>query len=239
MGHADWQKGSYKDLEPYYRSFDSLMPELPEDDTKFNYTGVGGGMWDLRSTQQFPSNRNRTYTTGLTGALDTTFQEQPINFGFNQRTVNISRYANRSARVVFQFILIDQFVFTDSYLDSISVSGTTYTFDSTTESWQTTTTNVQGTAYESLAWTTMASTATRNRVYRANTDLLFGGSYPAPSGFFSVGSAYDTIYGEPQNHTMWIRSPVVSLGANPTLSYYYFHSSDNLRVVFYTYLDLQ
>ncbi len=242
--HADWTVGQIGDRYAGYRSQDSLMPELPKDDTKFDYSGISGGIWDLTATNQFPKNNNRTVQTGLTNPLHVSITSNQF-VAYELNTVDISRYANRSARVVFQYQL-KGFPPTpaDGIIDRINISGTTYGFEASGENWETTTTNAQGTPYELLSWTTIASTRTRNRFARSNTttiiESVFGpGAIPQTNGNFGLVSTYDTVYGEPPYTSAWIRSPVVSLGATPTLSYYYFNLYSYFDSCIFTYLDLQ
>lgn len=242
--HADWVVGQIGEKYPGYRSDGSLMPELPKTDTKFDYSGISGGIWDLSSTYQFPKNNNRTTQIGLTDPLHVSLIVQDY-VTYTQNTVNISRYPNRSARVVFQYLLKGSPATpADGIIDAINISGTTYGFEASGENWQTTTTNAQGTPYQSLAWTTIASTRTRDRFARSNTTTIianaFGpGAIPQVNGNFGLVTTYDTVYGEPPYHMTWIRSPVVSLGASPTLSYQYFNVYSNFESAIYTYLDLQ
>lgn len=242
--HADWQVGQLGERYPFYRANESLMPELPKTDTKFDYSGINGGIWNLSSTHQFPKNNNRTTQSGLTDPLHVSLIVNQY-VSYTQNIVNISRYPNRSARVVFQYLLKgNPPIPADGIIDAINISGTTYGFEVSGENWQTTTTNAQGTPYQSLAWTTIASTRTRNRFARSNTVTIienaFGpGAIPPANGNFGLVTTYDTSYGEPAYHMTWIRSPVVSLGASPTLSYQYFNVYSNFESAIYTYLDLQ
>lgn len=240
--HADQNLGAYEDYYSYVRTEGSLMPELPADDAKFNYTGVSGGVWDLQSAYQFPKNNNRTTTSGLTDPLHVT-SWYSIGDSYVLNTVNIARYANRSARVVFRIFQTD-FTPGDIIIDAVNVSGTTYGFESSGESWETTTSNSLGIPYPSLAWTTVASTRTRHRMARANTvatiEAFFGaGVIPPANGNFGLITTYDSAYGETKYHSIYLRSPVISLGANPTLSYRQFNLYSFYSGLIYTYLDLQ
>lgn len=220
------------------RSLGTLTPFAPQTDTDFEYTSNEGGMWGLNGTFEFPKRNNRTFnTTGLTDELDSLYLTDITPW--TTKTVNISRFANRSARVVFRQVVLrtylGNFGSTDGYLDFIQVSGTNYGFEATAESFETTTTNSYLTDYSSLAWTAMASTATRDRFSRANVVNIVGSS---SNGNFAVRSNYNTTWGELYNHTMWLRSPVVSLGASPTLSFRYAWPDFTTTIVF-IYLDLQ
>lgn len=231
--------------EPYYptfinRSLGTLTPFAPRTDEKFEYTSNQGGMWGLNATFEFPKRNNRTFNaTGLTDELDSLYLTDITPW--TTKTVNISRFANRSARVVFRQIVLKDYIgnvgATDGYIDFIQVSGTNYGFEATTESFETTTTNSYLTDYSSLTWTTMASTATRDRFSRANV-ISIAGVGTSSNGNFAIRSNYLTAFGEAPNHTMWLRSPVVSLGATPTLSFRYAWPDYTTSFVF-IYLDLQ
>lgn len=221
------------------RALGTLTPNAPQTDTTFEYNSREGGMWGLSSTFEFPKRNNRAFTRpGLTPELDCVNDLTPFAT-WTQRTVNISRFANLSARVVLRISLLKDWTGnmnnTDAYIDFIQVSGTSYGFESTAESFETTTTNSYLTAYSSLSWTAMASTATRDRFSRANVVTATGTS--SSNGNFGIRTNYIPSYSELPNHTMWLRSPVIALGASPTLSFRYW--TDSSGDFIFTYLDLQ
>lgn len=226
------------------RSAWSLIPNFPVSDARFDYTSKEGGMWGIKSAFEFSKLDNRSIpSTGLTEALDSTWfpgtQGQWIAKDLQSRTINLSRYANRSVRLVFRASILRDYIgnigASDMYIDKISVSGITYGFEASAESFQTTTTNSYSIDYNNLTWTTMASTATRDRFSRANVVNTIGAS---SNGNFAVRTNYNSTWGELPDHTMWLRSPVITLGANPILSFEYYLDIGGTNIIF-TYLDLQ
>lgn len=225
------------------RSIGSLQVNSAQDDRKFDYTSYQGGFWGINSSFEFPKIKNKTYTntTGLTDVIDCL--ASPSFASWSSRNVDISRFANRSARIVFRYSQLNRpnFPLTDDiYIDSIAISsGTpTYGFETTGDNFQTTTSEAYLTEYRDLTWTTVASTRGRNLFARANTrPLTFGTS---GNGNFGIVTTYDTTYNELVNKTMWLRSPVVSFGASPTfITYFYYIPVGYDTSLLFTYLDLQ
>lgn len=187
-------------------------------DTDYDYT-YGKGVWGLTSTMDFVKTDSKVTQSGLTGPL---FSVGPTwdasEQSYIQYTIDIARYVNKSARVVFKLDINGASGSSDYQLDLINVSGTSYSFENVTHSFQTTTAHTR--LYEQATWTNVA-VATTNARWNVDT----GGT---PSGAASTSAAGGTYYifgnsiGTPlyQNYRMWLRSPVVSLGATPTLSFY-------------------
>lgn len=186
--------------------------------SSFEYTN-GKGMWDLSATTMFPKPESKIVTSGLTEPLfikgrDWDSAEQ----AYIQYNIDIARYANKSARVVFRFDN-NTYVNSDYQIDLVNVSGTSYDFEGTGHSWQTTTVNTID--YNTATWTNLAL-STANARWNFDT----GGTPTAGAANTSAASGTYYAYAESTgmitygSYFAWLRSPVISLGATPTLSFY-------------------
>lgn len=201
----------------------------------FEYTQCKG-IWDISTPEMFPKPESKVVTSGLTYPLfakgyDWTSPEQ----AYIQYTINIARYANKSARVVFRFDN-NGFNTSDYQIDLVNVSGTSYDFENTGHSWQTTTTSTIN--YSAATWSTLAVGTTNGRwnVDTAGTPTVGAANTAAASGSYYV-YAESTGMSTTTNYFAWLRSPVIALGATPTLSFYLcrFVSGPYITV----YLDIQ
>lgn len=198
----------------------------------FDYT-AGKGFWSLRSTNQFPKAVNKTVASGLTSEL---IIIKGQNNAWTQRTINISRYANKTARAVFRYINKNSSELADLQLDLIVLSGTTYSFENTGESFQTTTTDTR--SYLSASWTNVSVATTNGRwnsdtggtptTNAARTDAA-GGTYYAYAETSGIGAVKD--------YNFWLRSPAISLGASPTFTFYEARAGSGTGEL-YVYLDI-
>lgn len=196
----------------------------------FDYT-AGKGIWSLRSTNQFPKAINKSVASGLTSEL---FTVKNQNNAWTQRTINISGYANKTARAVFRYINKNNSELADLQLDLVVLSGTTYSFENTGETFQTTTTNT--TRYTSATWTTV-SVATTNGRWNADT----GGTPTTNAARTDAAGGTYYVYAESSgtsiDYNFWLRSPAVSLGASPTFTFYEARAGSSTGEL-YVYLDI-
>lgn len=193
------------------------VPVFTPQNFEYTYTK---GIWGLSASEEFPKAESRIVTSGLTSPLFSKYGDAwtSAEQAYIQYTINISRYANKNARVVFR---LDNFAFDaiDYQIDLVSVSGTTYSFENTGESWQTTTAHTQN--YTSATWTTLAVGTTNGR-WNVDTG---GTPSPGAANTAAAGGSY-YVYAETTGTTnvdfyrFWLRSPVIALGATPTLSFY-------------------
>lgn len=215
------------------RSESTFQADAPTAPTELDYTS-SKGIWNLKSTNQFRKKTSRTITTGLSYEL---IRLKGTNDAWTQRTLDISRFANQSARVVFRYINKDGGELGDLQLDLINVSGTSYSFETVSESFQTNTTN--NSYYESItSWSTITVTTTAGRwnvdttgtptAGTARTDAA-GGSYYVYAETSGIGAAED--------YNFWLRSPIVALGSSPTLSFYEARTGSTIGEL-YVYLEL-
>lgn len=196
----------------------------------FDYT-AGKGFWSLRSTNQFPKAANKTFASGLTSEL---FTVKSQNNAWTQRTINVSRYANRTVRAVFRYINKNNSEIADLQLDLVVLSGTTYSFENTGESFQTTTTDTRG--YLSATWTNVAVATTNGRwnADTGGTPTTNAARTDAAGGTYYV---YAESSGTSSNYNFWLRSPAVALGASPTFTFYEARAGSGTGEL-YVYLDI-
>ena len=199
---------------------------------KFDYTS-GKGFWSLRSTNQFPKAVSKTFTSGLTSEL---FTIKNQNNAWTQRTIDISRYANKTARAVFRYINTNNSEIADLQLDLIALSATSYGFENTGESFETTTTDTKN--YSSATWTAV-SVATTNGRWNADT----GGTPTTNAARIDAAGGTYYVYAETSGigivdeYNFWLRSPAVSLGASPTFTFYEARAGSGTGNL-YVYLDI-
>lgn len=178
-------------------------------------------------------------TLGLTDSLLTMSGQ---NTSWQQRTIDISSYANSTVRLVF-YHYADYFT-GDMQLDDININGSVYTFEFGTQSWETTTTNsntiVSGDAtlssnaaatYTSVAFSPVQTTTATARWNRDN-----GGT-----GSSGTGSSIDHTLGSPSGWYVyaetsspypcgyWLKSPQTTLGGSPTLSFWVNRTGATMR----------
>jgi hypothetical protein len=198
----------------------------------FDYTS-GKGIWSLRSTNQFPKATNKIVASGLTSEF---IRIKNQNNAWTQRTIDISKYPNRTARAVFRYINTNNSEVADLQLDLIVLSGTTYSFENTGESFQTTTTDTR--SYSSATWTNV-SVATTNGRWNADT----GGTPTTNAARTDAAGGTYYVYAETSgigvvdDYNFWLRSPAVSLGASPTFTFYEARAGSGTGEL-YVYLDI-
>jgi hypothetical protein len=189
---------------------------FPERIQDFEYI-YGKGIWDLTSTNQFPKAQfvAPSYSLGLTEPLLSVTGQ---NASWSQRTVDISGYAGATVRLAFNYLNGSSFT-GDIQLDDISLDGTTYGFESGVDGFQTTSANTS--AYTSASWLNVATATTGGRWNRrtGNTPSGSTGNLGANTGSFYV-YAETSSPGDVSGFSFWLRSPQVTLGASPTLSFY-------------------
>jgi len=155
------------------------------------------------------------FELGLSPVLDTISGQ--LN-AWSQRTVDISAYAGATVRPVFYYVSGGSYT-GDLQLDLINVDGTSYSFESNTTGWQTTTSEY--TDYSSVVWAsvpTVASTSPRFSRDSGGTGSTGTGRTDAADGSFYL-YAETSSPGYP-NTPFWLRGPEVTLSSSPTFSYY-------------------
>lgn len=185
----------------------------PTSPTNFDYT-TAQGIWNLTSTVNCSKQNLPLYTVGFSTSLDTISGQLD---DWRQRTVDISAYAGASVRVVFHYVSGSSFT-GDIQLDAINMDGNFYSFESGTESFQT---SVSGEAsYNSVSWNSLATGEVNGRWNRDSGGTGSSGTArtDAANGSFYV-FAETTSPGSP-SYNFWLRSPQITLGSTPTLTYF-------------------
>ena len=192
----------------------------PTSPTEFDYT-TAQGIWNLNSTVQFKKGNaggsTPSYSLGLSSSLDNVTGQ---NAAWLQRSVDISAYAGATVRLAFHYTNGSSFT-GDIQLDQINLDGTTYTFESTTESFETNGGNES--TYNTVTWYQVITTYSAPGRWSRDSDGTPSGSTGLTTG--AAGTSW-YLYAEtssPANVTgynFWLRSPQVTLSGSPTLSYY-------------------
>ncbi len=174
---------------------------------------------------------------GLSSSLDSV---SGTNASWSTRTVDISAYANEDVKLVF--------IYTngtggtsyqgDLQLDDIRLDGTTYSFETSTESWETTTTDTPVANYSSASFVALG---TGTLSYRWNRDAF--GTPSGATGLTTADAGTYYVYAETSGSgtlgdNYILRSPTVTLGASPTLEYAEARSGGNIGTL-NVYLDVQ
>lgn len=155
-------------------------------------------------------------TTGLTSSLESISGQSTT---WSTRTINLSAYANKTARIVFHYSNGSSFT-GDIQLDHIQINGNNWSFESGVDNFETTTTNTDINSYSSA---TFSAVATGTTAARWNRDS--GGTPSGNTGRADADDGSFYLYAEtssPANvsgYGFWLRSPSIPLGSSPSLSY--------------------
>ena len=170
-----------------------------------------------RLMQMAAARSGPSYELGLSGVLDTVSGPTDV---WSQRTVDISSYGGATAYLVFEYLNGSSFT-GDIQIDQISFGGNNYTFETTTEGFQTTSGNPA--TYDVVSWTALTTATAGGGLFLRNSGVT-----PSAGTGISTGADGTTwyVYAEtssPANvadYKFWLRSPLVTLPASPSLSYY-------------------
>ena len=220
MSKSRWG-GFRKGRQIFANSWESLRtPEAvsqsiaaPTSPLEFDYT-TAQGIWNLNSTVNFRGAPGSSYALGFSKSLDTISGQLD---GWRQRTVDISSYAGATVRLVFHYVSGSSFT-GDIQLDAINIDGNSYSFESGTESFQT---SQSGEAnYASVSWQALATGEVGGRWNRDSGGTSSSGTARADAANGSFYVFAETSSPGYPSYNFWLRSPQVTLGSNPTLSYY-------------------
>ena len=173
---------------------------------------------------------------GLSDSLDSV---SGTSDAWATRTVDISAYAGEEVRLVFGYVNGSQGTSFqgDIQLDDIRLDGTTYSFENTGHSWQTTTSNTLVSNYSSASFSTLATGTTTGKW---NVDS--GGTPSSGTGRTDADAGTYYVYAETSSGANGqgyiLRSPAVTLGSSPTLSYAVARNGGNIGAI-NVYLDVQ
>jgi hypothetical protein len=176
-------------------------------------------------------------SAGLSGSLDSI---SGSNASWTTRTVDISAYAGEDVKLVFIYTNGSSGTSYqgDLQLDDIRLDGTTYSFETSTESWQTSTTDVPASSYSGASFVSLATGTTS---YRWNRDAF--GTPSGSTGLSTADAGTYYVYAETSGSgtlgdNYVLRSPTVTLGSSPTLQYAEARSGGNIGTL-NVYLDVQ
>ena len=176
-----------------------------------------------------------TVEEGLSDSLDSI---SGTSDAWSTRTVDISDYAGSEVRLVFGYTNGSQGTSYqgDIQLDDIRLDGTTYSFENTGHSWQTTTSDTQIANYSTASFSTLSTGTTTNRW---NVDS--GGTPSGSTGRTDADAGSYYVYAETSSGAAGrgyvLRSPAVTLGSSPTLSYAVARKGNNIGAL-NVYLDV-
>ena len=163
--------------------------------------------------------RNTTYAPYEIGFSPSLFSVSGQSAVWTTRTVDLSGYSGATCYLVFSHTVASTGTafYADLQLDTISVNGVTYNFDTSTESFQTSVTCT--TFYSSVSWTVLGTSTASDKW---NRDA--GGTPSSSTGLASADSGSYYVYTESSspvvnNDTFWLRSPQITLLPNQTLSF--------------------
>lgn len=130
-------------------------------------------------------------------------------------------YRGATVRPVFVYTQVSSVFTADLQLDLISLDGTTYSFETNSNGFETTTTSTTASNYSSASWTAVATATT---TARWNRDT--GGTGSSGTGLTTAAAGSYYLYAEtssPANSagfTFILRGPEVTLGNDPDFTYY-------------------
>ena len=204
-------KNAWDELKSASSSREETVANTPQE---FSYVDAQG-IWNLRSTIQFPKSNAilaPSYTIGLSSSLLTISGELDA---WTQQTIDISAYAGATVRLVFRY-LSGASLTGDIQLDAINLDGNSYSFENSGDGFQT---SIGGeSSYASVSWNNLA-TGTSTRKWNVDS----GGTGSSGTGRTDAASGSYYVYAEVSaatNSYFWLRSPQVTLGSSPTLSFY-------------------
>jgi len=154
------------------------------------------------------------YTLGLTASLDSVSGNNAV---WEQRTIDISAYATATVRLVFYYVSGTSYT-GDIQLDAINIDGNFHSFETGYDNYETSTN--ESSTYAGVTWTNSLQTAASPKFARdyAGTPSSGTGLTSAADGIWYL-FAETSSSGSP-NTPFWLKSPEVTLGSAPTLTYY-------------------
>ena len=208
-------KKAWNELKAENSFREESVADTPQD---FSYADAQG-IWNLNSTMQFPKNNAvleppPPYALGLSDSLLTISGELDA---WSQRTIDISAYAGATVRVVFKYLSGSSFT-GDIQLDLINIDGSSYSFENTGEGFETSL--VQESSYGAVGWSSLSTGTSAGR-----WNVGSGGTVSAGTGRTDAASGSYYVYAETSStgypsKDFWLRSPQITLGSSPTLSFY-------------------
>jgi len=172
------------------------------------------------------------YELGLSDSLDSV---SGVNNAWSQRTVDISAYAGATVKPVFYYVSGSSYT-GDIQLDAIDVDGTSYSFETNTTGWVTS--SAETSNYNSVNWMGVPTTASASPRFSRDS----GGTASTGTGRTDAADGSFYLYAETTgdgfpNTPFWLRGPEVTLSSSPTFSYYEARSGATIGTLNF-YLDV-
>ena len=192
------------------------------------YQGAGdsnkrnSGIWDIPAIYDSKTS-GPEYALGLTDSLLTV---SGTNDAWTQQTVDISSYAGATARLVFRYQNGNSFT-GDIQLDQIDFDGNVYSFENQTHGFETSNADDSPT-YAGVSWASLAVEEDNRAVWQVDQ----GGTPSNNTGRTDAADGTYYVYAEtssPANvlgYNFWLRSPQITLGASPTLTFFEARNGD-------------
>ena len=207
--------GFRKGKKRYFNNWSILKSEdvaAPETVANLDYSKAKG-IWNLKSTTQFPKSQVTAQPLGLSSSL---LQLTSTSASWTQRSVDLTDYAGHEVRLVWRVVIgtTGNVYENDVQLDTISVDGNSYNFDSTTESFETTT-NGSDSTYSTASFSALGTGTTAEQWNRNTGATASGGtgSLTAQSGSYYVYT--ETSSPVVNGDVFWLRSPAITLSSSP------------------------
>jgi len=197
-----------------WRTFGSIIGDSPKYGSENK-----DGIWDLTSQYLYNTIEPQapSYILGLSSSLDTISGQLD---GWRQRTVDISAYAGATVRLVFNYKNGPGNTFRgDIQLDLINLDGNSYSFENVGHSFETSASGE--TTYAGVGWSALSTgtTGAKWNVDASGTPSSGTGRTDAAGGSYYV-YAETSSPAAVTGYNFWLRSPQITLGSSPTLSYY-------------------
>ena len=188
------------------------IPDNSANALSFNGTDVTQVVFN--GTTVWQQSLGASYDLGITPILDTVSGQ---NNAWSQRTVDVSGYAGATVRPVFRYVSGSNYL-GDIQLDQIVIGGTTSSFESSAESFESSYLGEE--TYASVSWAAIGTRTNYRRWVRDSngTGSAGTGRQDAADGSFYL-YAETSSTGSPSKN-FWLRGPQVTLGASPTFTYY-------------------
>jgi len=193
------------------------IPDNSANALSFNGSNVTQVVFN--GTTVWQQSLGASYDLGLTPILDTVSGE---NNAWSQRTVDVSGYAGATVRPVFRYLNGSSFR-GDIQLDQIVIGGTTSSFESSAESYESSISSSNTSIYSNVAWKSISLSGGINGEWQRDS----GGTSSSSTGRTDAAAGSFYIYAETSgssisnNAYFWLRGPAVTLSSsNPVFTYY-------------------
>lgn len=193
----------------------------------FDYT-YGKGIWGIESTNQFPKTQSGGGGGGPAAGLSSSLLTvSGTNDAWTQQTIDISSYANATVRLIFRYQNGNGFS-GDIQIDNINIDGNSYSFENVTHSFDKGTNDTA--TFASVSWSSLAVESDNRGVWQVDS----GGTPSNGTGRTDASAGSYYVYyessspGDATGYNAWLRSPEITLGGSPTLTFYEARNGSNI-----------